>query len=88
MRTRPGREKEYGMGNSKLVLKIEGMRCGHCLASVEKVLRGLPGVVSLRVGMGKVQVTCDENPLNINALSTAIEKAGFRLLPLKQKTSP
>ena len=61
---------------------VEGMTCDHCARSVEKVLRGLPGVVSAQVafeaGAGEAGV---EPGTTFEAMQKAVRQAGYDLRP-------
>ncbi len=41
-------------------VKIKGMRCGHCVASVTKALSDIDGVVNVQVNLEKGEATYDE----------------------------
>ncbi len=58
-------------------LKIEGMRCGHCVASVKQALEAVPGVrtVSVDLDAGSARVEGDADPA---ALVAAVVQAGYR----------
>ncbi len=58
-------------------LKIEGMSCGHCKASVEKALAGVDGVSAVKevdLKSGEAVVEGDASP---KALIAAVEGAGY-----------
>ena len=61
---------------------VEGMTCDHCARSVEKALRGLPGVVSAQVayeaGAGEAEV---EPGTAFEAMQKAVRQAGYDLRP-------
>ena len=61
---------------------VEGMTCDHCARSVEKALRGLPGVVSAQVafevGAGEAGV---EPGTRFEAMQKAVRQAGYDLRP-------
>jgi copper chaperone len=63
---------------SETILKIEGMNCGHCKMSVEKALKGVPGVTSAQVDLANKQAvvagTADQA-----ALAKAVQAAGFKV---------
>jgi copper chaperone len=65
------------MANVKL--KIAGMTCGHCLAKVEKALKGVSGVYSAIVDLpeGEAEVDFDDDAVTTTALIGAVEKAGY-----------
>ena len=60
-------------------LKIGGMTCGGCVASVTRVLRAVPGVSDAAVTLtpGQATVTFDALQTNVPALRVAVEGAGF-----------
>ena len=64
-----------------VTLKVEGMSCGGCVASVTRVLRALPGVSDATVSLqaGTAQVSFDEARTDQTALRAAIEGAGYEV---------
>ena len=60
-------------------IKVKGMTCGGCVASVERVLRGLDGVgeVSVSLENGEAKVEFDRERVKPEALRSAIEDAGY-----------
>ncbi|MEO8566383.1 MAG: cation transporter [Betaproteobacteria bacterium] len=64
-----------------VTLKVEGMSCGGCVASVTRVLTALPGVSDATVSLqgGTAQVSFDEARVNPAALRAAIESAGYEV---------
>ncbi len=60
-------------------LRIEGMTCGGCVASVTRVLKAVPGVTEANVTLtpGAATVTFDAARTNVPALRVAVEDAGF-----------
>ena len=64
-----------------VTLKVEGMTCGGCVASVTRVLRALPGVSDVTVSLpaGTAQVSFDEARTDESALRAAIEDAGYEV---------
>jgi copper chaperone CopZ len=61
--------------------EIQGMTCGHCIASVSDALRMLPGVddVDVDLDRGTATVT-SESSLDSDAVRSAVEQAGYELL--------
>jgi copper chaperone len=61
------------------VLKVSGMSCGGCVASVTKVLQELPGVAKAEVTLepGQARVEFDPAQVDRAALAAAIDDAGF-----------
>ncbi len=62
-----------------IVLKVSGMSCGGCVASVTKVLTALPGVAKAEVILqpGEAKVEFDPTQVSRAQLVAAIEDAGF-----------
>ncbi len=65
-----------------IVLKVAGMTCQHCKMSVEKALKGLPGVksasVDLAAGQAKVEYTPGQ--VDLGKMETAVEEAGYEVV--------
>ena len=69
-------------------LSINGMTCGHCVASVTEELSEVPGVLNVEVilnsgGTSKVTVLTD-TPLDDAALGDAVSEAGFTLVGISR----
>ncbi len=60
-------------------IKIDGMSCGGCTASVTKVLTETPGVAKAEVQLTPGQATVEFDPAQVSrtALCAAIDDAGF-----------
>jgi len=60
-------------------IKITGMSCGGCTASVTKVLNETPGVAKADVQLTPGQATVEFDPAKVTreALCAAIDDAGF-----------
>ncbi len=60
-------------------IKIEGMSCGGCTASVTKVLTETSGVAKAEVQLSPGQATVEFDPAVVTraALCAAIDDAGF-----------
>ncbi len=60
-------------------IKIEGMMCGHCQASVTKAISSVDGVSAASVNLAgkEATVTYDPNKTNVNAIKAAIVGAGY-----------
>ena len=63
-------------------LKIRGMTCGGCVASVERVLRGLDGVGRAEVSLENAEATVQFEPARVKLaeLEGAIEDAGYEVV--------
>lgn len=62
---------------------IDGMTCDHCVQRVEKALRGVQGLTSVRVDRAKARatVTFDSARTDIAALHEAILRSGYKPAP-------
>ncbi len=65
------------MANVKL--RVTGMTCGHCLAKVERALKGTAGVYSAIVNLqaGEAEVDFEDDTATTTQLIAAIEHAGY-----------
>ena len=66
-------------------LSINGMTCGHCVASVTEELKEVPGVllnveVILNSGATSKATVVTNTELDDNALRDAVSEAGFELV--------
>jgi copper chaperone len=63
----------------EIVIRIQGMTCGGCVASVRRVLGAVPGVAQAEVSLekGEARVRFDPALADSAALKGAIEAAGF-----------
>jgi copper chaperone CopZ len=61
-----------------MTLTIEGMSCGHCVASVRQALAAVPGVTvqDVRVGSATLGVAAPDAPTTAAVLA-AVEDAGY-----------
>jgi copper chaperone CopZ len=60
---------------------VQGMTCGHCVASVKEEVSGIAGVSDVDVVLetGAVTVT-SESPLDEATVKAAVEEAGYELV--------
>lgn len=63
-----------------LTLKVQGMTCNHCVASVKRALEGFESVEEASPDLGSGLVRVRGKHLDASALIGAIEKAGFQVL--------
>lgn len=65
----------------KIEFKVEGMHCSGCSARIEKILKGLCGILSVIVILEEknVYVEFDESKITTNQIKEAIEDAGFEV---------
>lgn len=62
-------------------IKISGMRCQHCTASVTKALSEINGLTDINVDLEKNEASYTENtPVRIETIIEAITKIGFAVV--------
>lgn len=70
----------------KKIVKVEGMHCQHCQATVEKVLSGLQGVSSAKVDLDKKTATVSlESDVSDDVLMQTVNDAGFQAISVTEK---
>lgn len=67
----------------RLELTVDGMQCEGCTASVQNALTGRAGVTlaTARLDDGLVTVEFDPGAIDRAGIETAIEDAGFEVVP-------
>lgn len=74
-------------GENDLTLKIEGMTCPSCAASVESYLNGLEGISSVDISLSQQQaIVALKTGANLKEqrIRKAIQKAGFKLVSISK----
>ena len=62
----------------KKTIKIEGMQCNHCKATVEKALSSLSGVTKVEVNLEAGTAILEmEHEIEKEKIETVISEAGF-----------
>jgi P-type Cu2+ transporter len=74
-----GRELAAARNASDVTLIVANMRCGGCMAAVEKALLASPGVATARANLAakRVAVRFDPGRTDSEALASVLERAGF-----------
>jgi copper chaperone len=62
---------------SNVVLKVEGMSCGHCASSVEKAVSNVGAAAKVDLSGKTVSVEFDENKVSLASIKEAIEDQGY-----------
>jgi copper chaperone len=63
------------------IIKVKGMSCQHCVASVTKALSEIAGITDVQVSLDKGEATFNEqNPISEDTLKDAITKIGFEVV--------
>lgn len=60
-------------------LDVEGMSCNHCVMTVTKAIRSVPGVKALDVRVGHAHVEAEDGTAR-QQLVSAIEQEGFKVV--------
>jgi Cu+-exporting ATPase len=65
-----------------LSLLVEGMTCASCVLRVEKAVKKIEGIQEVNVNLATEKVTFkfDRSKANLDAISRAVEDAGYKLL--------
>ena len=65
----------------KQTLTAPGMSCNHCKMTIEKAVRGLPGITGVNADPDtkKVEIDFDEKTVTPEAIRRAIEEAGYEV---------
>ncbi len=59
-----------------IVLRVEGMSCGHCVSAITAAVQPLPGVASVAVDLAASTVTVAGTP-DPDTVAAAIEDCGY-----------
>lgn len=81
-----GGEKEKMEDNStvKKQIKIEGMSCGHCKATVETALGSVEGVIKAEVNLDeKLAIVELEKEIDNSVLKNAVEEKGYEVVSIE-----
>lgn len=61
-------------------VKVTGMTCGHCVASVREEISEIPGVNAVDVDLATGTVTIESSrAVDPAAIKSAVEEAGYQL---------
>ncbi|MBS0159908.1 MAG: heavy-metal-associated domain-containing protein [Nitrospira sp.] len=60
-----------------LLLKIDGMSCGHCVGQVTKALTQLDGVQVRSVKVGEALIAYDQGEIAPGDIARAIREVGY-----------
>ncbi len=73
----------------KKILKIGGMTCATCVATIEKSLKNLDGTLDVNVNLAaeKAFVTYDPMKISVPEMQKAVEDAGYQYLGLEGEVS-
>jgi len=63
-----------------VVLKVQGMSCGHCVQSVEGAVKEAGATGTVNLAEGTVEVAYDESKVSLAAIKAAIEDQGYDIV--------
>lgn len=63
-----------------VVLRIQGMTCGHCTASVSKALKSVAGVSQVDVSLEKGEARVTHSGAALATLKKAVEEEGYQVI--------
>ena len=64
----------------RITMKIEGMTCGHCVASVNNALKSLDGVQVEQIKVGSAAVSFDPARTSGDTIAQAIADEGYAVV--------
>jgi len=63
------------------IIKVKGMSCQHCVASVTKALSEIEGITDVQVNLEKGEATFNQqSPVPMDIIKNAIIKIGFEVV--------
>ena len=62
-----------------VILKIEGMSCGHCVGQVRNALARLDGVLVRQVTVGEAGLSYDPEAVMLTDIIEAVKQAGYEV---------
>ncbi len=77
----------FGKPKAEVVLGIEGMSCGHCVAAVEKTIMSVEGVKKVDVDLKSKRATVVAEPgkVNVEAYIAKVKEAGYEAKEISVK---
>lgn len=61
-------------------IKINGMSCQHCVATVGKAITSVGGIKKVDISIGSAYVEYDESKTTLEEIERAIEKEGYKVV--------
>ncbi|MBP8625347.1 MAG: heavy-metal-associated domain-containing protein [Syntrophorhabdaceae bacterium] len=65
---------------AQATIKIGGMSCQHCVASVGKAITSVNGVQKVDISIGNAYIEYDESKARLDEIEAAIEKEGYKVI--------
>jgi copper chaperone len=68
-----------------LAFEIHDMTCGHCAATITKVVKGIDGGAKVDVDLTSHRVTIESGRAGSGDFSRAIREAGYTPVPIERR---
>ncbi len=81
-RVTAGKKSDEPEGVEPVTMKIEGMTCSHCAASVKRALEGCPGVDEAEVDQTRNSAVIRGTGYDAETLHGAVESLGYRVVEM------
>ncbi len=64
----------------KIILRVEGMACGHCEIAIQDAVRKLPGIKQVKASRRKKEgsVEYDSSRVSVDQIRQAINNTGYQ----------
>ncbi len=81
-----GFTEKFDGGEHKLLLLVEGVHCGGCIARIERALQREPGVTGARLNFSTRRLTLSwqGESARANALAGVVSALGYRVVPARE----
>jgi len=63
-----------------VILKVQGMSCGHCVNSIEGAVKKLSAIAKVNLAAATVAVEYDESKITLDAIKETIEDQGYDII--------
>ena len=73
--------EQAAQGPAAVTIHVDGMKCNHCRANVEKAIAGIAGVEQVEVDLPTGNATI-QGDFDLTAVTAAVEDIGFKVQPL------
>ncbi len=66
-----------------VTLKVQGMRCNHCVITIFGALDKLGAIAAIDLASGSVAVQYDQSKLTQEAIQAVIEEQGYEITEIR-----
>lgn len=74
------RHRKGGFIMASVNIKIGGMSCQHCVASVGKAITSVGGIKKVDISIGSAYVEYDDSKTTLEQIEKAIENEGYKII--------